>query len=290
MKNTYPNILRVLDADVICVIKSSLFPTETLKQLHNHDGLELLLILDGEVSFFSENISINARRGDLILIRPYAFHLGQSRTGYKRILINIRSSAMPTFNSETLNLYEPFYRFSPNELNALHLEEPSIERMQMYASELEKNLSKTSFGYELAVLSLMRLILIEINRPVSPPRDLPTFQNTMPPLITNIFSYVEAHLAEETLSVSSTAEALHHNSTYISRRFHKTIGITLQQYIIAKKVAYAQKLIRGGSSLTDACYSSGFHCYSNFSRTFLQQTGMSPKQYQATCYSSILNN
>ncbi|WP_353612038.1 AraC family transcriptional regulator [Clostridium sp. KLE 1755] len=38
--------------------------------------------------------------------------------------------------------------------------------------------------------------------------------------------------------------------------------------------------MRKGYRLCEACYAAGFHNYSNFSRTFSLQTGMSPKQYQ----------
>ena len=108
----------------------------------------------------------------------------------------------------------------------------------------------------------------------SPTMNLP---NIMPEIVKKTFEYIDKHLTEE-ITLSTLEEAIHHNGTYISRCVKKFSGLSIQQYIIAKKIALACKLLREGYSPSDACFMSGFNNYSNFSRTFAKYVGKSPKQ------------
>ena len=101
----------------------------------------------------------------------------------------------------------------------------------------------------------------------------------MPGLVMETFNYIENHLTEE-ITLKCLEENLHYNGTYISRRFKRITGISLQNFIIAKKVMLSCKLLREGVSPCNACEMTGFNSYSNFSRTFSKQVGMSPKKYQ----------
>lgn len=57
-------------------------------------------------------------------------------------------------------------------------------------------------------------------------------------------------------------------------------GLTIQQYLLNKRIGLAQKYLKEGRFLTDVCWMSGFNNYSHFARTFSQQVGVSPKKYQ----------
>lgn len=70
------------------------------------------------------------------------------------------------------------------------------------------------------------------------------------------------------------------NSHFTQSATMKHTGITLQQFIIAKKVTLSCKLLREGYAPCDVCYMTGFNNYSNYSRTFSKQMGKSPKKYQ----------
>ena len=105
------------------------------------------------------------------------------------------------------------------------------------------------------------------------------FPSIMPLPVKGAFLFVQEHLTEN-FTIQELAEALHHNSDYISRCFKKTMGITLQDYIIAKRISRAQEYLLKGYPPTEVCYLCGFNNYSNFSRTFAAYLGISPKKYQ----------
>ena len=83
----------------------------------------------------------------------------------------------------------------------------------------------------------------------------------------------------EDISVQDIANALNISRSYLSHEFKKSTGYGLWNYVITKRLVYAQKLIFGGASVTEACYESGFHDYAHFIKSFTKTFGSSPKQY-----------
>lgn len=61
------------DRDFICFCKDS--PITVTSMIHNHDGYEIYLFLSGEIRIIFENDNRIMKRGDLLLIPPYVFHL-----------------------------------------------------------------------------------------------------------------------------------------------------------------------------------------------------------------------
>lgn len=101
----------------------------------------------------------------------------------------------------------------------------------------------------------------------------------MPEVVKNVIHYLDQNLAGD-LSVSGIAESVHLNSVYLTRLFRQYSGLSLQQYIIEKRLAEAKRMLRNGQSPTEVCYACGFNNYSNFSRTFTNHVKISPRQYQ----------
>ena len=55
------------------------------------------------------------------------------------------------------------------------------------------------------------------------------------------------------------------------------MGIPPKQYVLQKKMALANKLIREGISPTDAASELGYENYSSFYRMYVKQYGVMPK-------------
>ena len=61
--------------------------------------------------------------------------------------------------------------------------------------------------------------------------------------------------------------------------FKEKTGTTVHQYLLLKRIGYAQLLMQRGMSAADAAVESGFEDYSVFFRAFKSRTGYSPKDY-----------
>ena len=77
-------------------------------------------------------------------------------------------------------------------------------------------------------------------------------------------------------TVSGIASTLYINEDYITRLFKEETGLTLKNYITARKIAEAKKHLFLGESVKNACFLSGFKNYSNFIRTFKKYEGYPP--------------
>ena len=277
------NILKkfaALDADVLCQCKTITQPLGFTPYFHNHDGCEILLILGGILDFYTESGGARLERGDLVCINEYDFHRADvvTKGQYDRIVINVRHNHLARISTSRTDFTACF---QPNPLNPIkmtHLSEDKITELSGYAQALEESLAQEKIGDELVADAFLKLIMVMIERQLLK-QGVPVRTNSVPWLVAETFSYIEDHLSEE-ITLKKLEEHVHHNGTYISRCFKQITGITLQQFIIAKKIMLSCRLLREGNAPCDVCYMTGFNNYSNYSRTFSKQMGISPKKYQ----------
>lgn len=280
MEQTVIRKFTALDADVICECKNVKEPIESSMYFHNHDGHEILLVLNGVLDFYTESGKIRLERGDLVCVDEYYFHGADliTKEKYDRIVINVRGDYLGKISSEQTNLAFCFSPYDSRRVKVIHLSEDEMEEYRRYAVSLQKSLTGKMVGDELCADAFLKLIMVMIMHHFLD-CEIPQPTELMPQVVVETFSYIENHLAEE-ITLKKLEGHIHHNGTYLSRCFKRTVGISLQQFIIAKKITLSCKLLREGYSPCDACFMTGFNNYSNYSRTFSKQVGMSPKKYQ----------
>lgn len=273
-------IFSILDRDVICLHRTDVLPYFAKTTLHNHDGYEILLCLCGKSNYYVESEGKKLEYGELILTAPYTFHGTDTQIDqiYERIIINIKEAYFKGLCSERTNLASCFNRISPNKINSYILSPNEIREFSDIAAHLQHEIENPGYGSDILVPALLVQLLVMVNKKASY-NSIPTYQSIMPQIVADTISYVNNHLDGD-LSLNTLSLHLYHNGDYISRCFKNTMGTTLQQFIIAKRIVLAQQYLREGTSVSDTCFQSGFSDYSNFSRCFSKHTGMSPKQYQ----------
>ena len=273
------NFFSKLDNELSCKHFCGGLIANTNTPFHCHDGYEILIFLGGTTSFYVEQHCTSLIRGDIICCPPYTFHraLPQNEQDYERVLINFSETELIELNSPHTNLAECFYN-QRVPFRILHLDTNELTTLLQYTKRLENCFTDSFFGNDVIKKALLTEILVMLNLQ-TPDQSPKNYINTYSPIVTKIFSYIEAHYREKFL-IKHLADELHHNADYLSRCFKKATGCSIQQFIIAKRVNLAQKLLREGNAPLDACYLSGFENYSNFSRTFTKHTGISPKKYQ----------
>lgn len=283
MHQKVQKIYNRLDADITCEHKITTSENHGVSNsptvLHNHDGFEIMLFLNESANYYVESEGKKLERGDVICISPYAFHCVELLTPdcYDRIVINIKEPVLKSLSSDKTDLTSCFYHFD-NKLNIIHLTEAEIQQLMEYITNLEKNLLYHHFGDDTLANANLIQILVMIHRHTKI-NNTPKYTSVMPSLVAETFSYIEHHITED-ITLQELSRHIHHNADYISRCFKNVTGTSLQQFILAKKVTLAQKYLKEGHSPSDVCYMTGFHNYSNFSRTFTKQIGTSPKKYQ----------
>ena len=257
-----------------------------IRFLHCHDGYEVLMMKRGNVGMQIEDRMITLQPGDIVLISPYVFHFAcqQSSDTYCRVVLNMKETVIQSLiasDESYRHITDVFYQIPDYRI---HVNGSTLRQLIDIACALEAASGSKADAYGANILSksLLSIILVILNRqaassvaPILPQTQAPS----MPKVVTDVIHYVDQNLAGD-LSVSGIAESVHLNSVYLTRLFRQYSGLSLQQYIIEKRLAEAKRMLRNGQSPTDVCYACGFNNYSNFSRTFTNHVKISPRQYQ----------
>lgn len=269
----------ILSSDIICEHKSARIEQPNTSILHNHDGYEFLLFLNGNANVFVESEEMKLQYGDLIIVPPYLYH-GIRVTDiddYERIVLNIRTNTFDGLGDEETN-FSSFFQLDKNEkFIRVSLNETQVNDMNMLLGKLETSLGQNFYGHSILSKAYLTEFLVTIANLM---KQVPSekYENIMSPTVKKIFEYIDANIYNE-LSVQSIADNLHHNVDYLSRAFKIATGSSLKYFINGKKIALAQKLLREGNSPYDVCFMLNYSNYSSFSRCFSEHAMMSPKQY-----------
>ena len=81
------------------------------------------------------------------------------------------------------------------------------------------------------------------------------------------------------LSIMRIARKLNVPVRSVSDAINRMAGENVSRYVNRWRIDYAQNLLRGGRSVTEVIYHSGFNTKSNFNREFSRVAGMSPSEW-----------
>lgn len=99
-------------------------------------------------------------------------------------------------------------------------------------------------------------------------------------LVDQAISYIEQNL-QHNLSVGDCAKSVHLSPSYFSNLFKKEIGMTLAQYIIAKRMEKAKIMLLEGMQVQDIAISLGYEDRPYFSELFKRHSGMTPTEFRS---------
>lgn len=95
-----------------------------------------------------------------------------------------------------------------------------------------------------------------------------------------VLKYIHNNLDKD-ISCSELANIVNFNKSYFIDLFSKCFKVTPKQYLINKKINYAQSLLLNtNNSIKTIAYICGYYNQLHFSKLFKSKTGMSPKAYR----------
>ena len=93
--------------------------------------------------------------------------------------------------------------------------------------------------------------------------------------------YIQQNFAQSSLSLESVAQSLYITSAYLSRLFKKHTGLNFSDWLLRKRMEYAQELLRTTNLPTTAVAAAvGYNNISYFRLSFKGYFGMTPSQYR----------
>ena len=97
--------------------------------------------------------------------------------------------------------------------------------------------------------------------------------------INQVKDYVKAFYMQD-ISVENIAKSINLDRRYLSKIFKQRTGMTIQDYIISKRIKVAQIYLLQGYSVQEVAMMSGYLDVSNFSKIFKRRTGVSPMEWK----------
>ncbi len=98
------------------------------------------------------------------------------------------------------------------------------------------------------------------------------------PLINQMLSYINENLTAD-LTLDSLAGTFFVSKSFLSRQFHRFVGMSPYQYIIKKRLSRVCGMLEMHIPVTTACLECGFGDYSNFLKLFKREYGTTPQRY-----------
>ena len=246
--------------------------------LHIHSTYyEVLVFIRGNVDFWIEGRRKKLEPGDIVIVNPREIHriYLHDDSVYERIVIHFSDSMLKDMSTAQTNILSVFHK---NKAHILHFSEEEMERFLNNQMQLRNLWNNKEFGADVVGDAWLQILLIQIAQQIRL-ADGQVEQEIAPGLVGEALEYVNANMTKD-ISVQNIADALNVSRSYLSHAFKKSTGYGLWNYVISKRLVYAQKLLLGGASVTEACYASGFRDYAHFIKSFTKTFGSSPTQFK----------
>ena len=242
--------------------------------LHVHDYYEVYICLCASIYYLAGSRQHKLSYGDVILLPPGTYHYAYNGNGelYRRARLEIGRATAERFSSYQHGLFSGFLETG--------WEVRCGDSLAQRLDELEEALTHTGDDACLyAALACIKL-LADINSiRVSGESDISSMH--VPAMLVDILRYINEE--ENYTRISANREIAGYfyiTESYLSRLFKKYMPVSAHRYLLSLKLEYAKKLLSSGSSVTEACFASGFSDCSNFIAAYKNHTGETPGSFQ----------
>lgn len=233
---------------------------------------EMLYVLSGRGRYHAEGQSYPLHPGMLFIARNQETHWVEidADTPYERIVFLLNPKRVRDTDPQGL-LLDPFENRPLGQDNAytdaVFKSSTLIIRSQPYnATPAEQRL----FAISQIFSFLCELYTAYVSRGENCTERQQKQQAIQPAL-----DFIHEHLFEK-LSLEDVARHTYISTSQLNRLFRETLGSSVYEYIILRRLTAAKYKIDTGMSATQAAAECGFNTYSSFYKVYLKRFGASP--------------
>jgi len=229
--------------------------------MHSHSFVELIYVVKGEVAYTIENKKFIARQGELILLRPHAYHFFtiQNQKDYEKIGVLFSQELIET--ADVLNEYFIILQCGNGRIRDI------LNKLEFYYHNCPTDV------FSEILLLLTKEIVLNI-RYFSQQYKISS-ADPIHPLIERAIEYINENLTSLN-TIQELAEHLAVSESHIKVLFRSQLQVTPKKYITEKKLLLAKSMITNGTSPTQAALHCGYSNYVTFYRLYLKHFGNKP--------------
>lgn len=252
---------------------------------HNHDFLEIYIFLDGNVTYYIEEKAYDLCAEDIIVIPPGKMHrpvISDAEAVYERIVLWVDLNYLNSIDDCNNSLINIINRIEQDKSYLVNITHSDFKFLTKVIEKLKKLSQDNESNHQLLMKSYVSIAISQLNQVVNSADSLTQQMAASGKLdiIPEIIEYINDNLQEK-LTLDDICNNFFISKFHLIRKFKEYTNATLYDYIIAKRIILAKKLIRAGVSATDACQQCGFTDYSNFYKAFILKTGMTPAKFKS---------
>lgn len=256
-------------------------PDEQLDPLvHYHDCFELVFYVSADIQAYIDETHYHLISKDVLIIPPRKMHkiIYPEHQNYVRYVLYFTQDHIERFFDPDM-ASKAVHLFKDRPYRKVSLSVPEYMRINnLFKNMYEHRRALTAHNLALlnaySALILQELYLIFDRRPSLPPET-----GEMSP-VDQVLKYINAHYSEP-IALETLAEEFYLNKSYLCRLFHKTMGISIINYLQHKRILEAQQLLLNSSrSIIDISMECGFSNIQHFYRVFKKVTALTPAEYK----------
>ncbi len=247
---------------------------------HSHTRFEFTAVVSGSGEYTTERSVYPIAPGDVFVFSSNEVHCITKAGPEGLYMTNLHFE--PRYLSEEFfevagESYISFcYSHAPSFQNRIPAAQASVIRSHL--EQIKREFQQAHTQHPLAIRAHLQLMLVELLR-THGYQDPNTIHDKHFELL-EVFDYIDGHLEEE-ITLQELAKLANLSPNYLSHLFKKLNGISLWEYITAKRVELAVRLIRSGDkalTMLEIALQCGFNNTVNFNKAFKKHKGITPRE------------
>ena len=247
---------------------------------HSHTRFEITVVNSGSGEYTTENAVYPMEAGDVFVFSSNEIH-SITQAGAEGLSITNLHFEPRYLGEEFSQSYGDSYihfcfSHSPGFRNRIPAECSAALRENH--CRIKEEFLQGEEEYPLAIRAHLHLMLIDLLRRHQYRSAAANKKNTLFDLL-SVYDYIDRHL-EENLTLQSLAEIAGLSPNYFSHLFKQINGSSLWDYITAKRIEKAVRLICTEERMTvlEIALRCGFNNTANFNKAFKKQKGITPSE------------
>lgn len=245
--------IRFDSAKYECVLRDGFSEADTLYVNHCHPLYEIIMVVCGKIAINIENRRFAVSAGEIVMVKPAEYHIITSldASEYRRFTLLFDPSLLPVEIREGI--------FSKIAISPVLRHED----MPQLFKRLDMTMRREDVG---SYAPLIDALITELFYAIYEAEELPA-ESQDDRAMQAVLEYIGGHITERIMLDEVAACALVSKSS-VCHMFKSRMNISMKQYILQKKIAYAAELIKSGTSASAAAEAVGYENYAGFYKMY----------------------
>lgn len=249
----------------------SLCPKDSIINEHYQQWFEISFVSDGSGIITADSYSTNVKKNDCFLSFPGERHsiIAKKDSSLRYIFLAFYAKER-TYENKLIEKITELSKLT--QTHYINLE--SLQPLLVNVLQEMKN----SDAFSSRILGdLLEQILILIYRKLLKTTHEPySFKQSNKEVLSyDIISYIDKNLTSIT-QLSDLEKIFFYKLQYLSKIFKAQTGVSIKDYLIAKKMDHATKLLKEGKSVTEVSETLNYYSVHSFSRAYTNYYGQRP--------------